>query len=170
MPSPAPTSALDLFGHAPLEFAYDEGRPFLDLHDPIPPNDIHGYASKLREWHEDGMDWREPVRLDAETIRWSVSPRKLVFVSVLQPGASDDATAWFAWRGRRLVQTTEREALAWGSIADTSTLPPLRGNAGQIRWATELREQYARLYPGKDVPRNDDASWWLRRRHSLGVG
>ena len=166
MPSPA---SLDLFGKPePLAFAYADGRPFLDVQDPIPPNDIHGYASKVREWHEDGMDWHEPVRLTPETIRWSISPRKLVFVSVLLPG--DTETAWFAWRGRRLVQTSEREAMAWGSIADTSTLPPLRGNEGQIRWATELREQYARLYPGKDVPRNDDASWWLRRRHSLGVG
>jgi hypothetical protein len=165
--SPAPP--LDLFGKPePLEFSYAGGRPFLDVFDPIPPNDIHGYASKLREWHEDGLDWREPVRLTPETIRWSVSPRKLVFVSVLLP--SEVETAWFAWRGRRLVLTSEREAMAWGTVADTSTLPPLRGNEGQIRWATELREQYARLYPGKDVPRNDDAAWWLRRRHSLGVG
>ena len=115
MPSPAPMDpAMDLFGQSPMAFAYDEGRPFLDLRDPIPPNDIHGYASKVREWHEDGMDWREPARLDPETVRWSISPRKLVFVSVVLPGTFDKDAAWFAWRGRRLVPTDEREALAWG--------------------------------------------------------
>ena len=168
-----PAPPMDLFGdNGPpaWEISYADGRPILDVMDPLPPNDIYGYGSKVREWHEDGMDWYEPIRVDAAKVRWTLSPRKLVFVSVLLPGEPESAAAWLAWRGHRLVPTTEREALAWGTIADTSSLPPLHGNEGQVRWATLLREEYARLYPGKDVPRNDDADWWLRRRHSLGVG
>ncbi|CUW41875.1 protein of unknown function (plasmid) [Magnetospirillum sp. XM-1] len=124
-------------------------------------------VSAVRAWHEDGMDYRFPERLDAERVLWRVMLPRLVFISIT--AGAGQGTAWLSWTGSAVVPSDETAAIAWDPVEGGWLLPPLEGGEQQIRWAEALRRNYLRRFPGHKPPMSTSAGWWIRHRLRLGA-